>query len=290
MDIAFLILILITGALTIYTDLREGCIKNIHLVTVASLAIVLYVIFFFRGTLPASPALIVSPLIGLLIGFFLYASGLWKAGDAKLFFTYSLLLPDNKYQEMLPLACLPLFLSIFLISFLFILPSSIAVSLKQKDKILSKKGLGKTGQKFIKTFLIVVGIFWIAQPLLSLLPLGDNVFLHFTVLYVGYLFLHRSLGKIGYHYIAIPACILLGSLLRYYLSPESLTFISLIRQLKQLLVFSTLFFVLRNIIESENRKSTRVHFAPFMFLGALLVNTDFLNWALRFFSYLREGF
>ena len=84
MPVYFYILIFITAAISIYTDITQRKIKNLHLLWINIAAILLYIICLSAEMLKPSLLLILNPLAGLLIGFSLYAANLWKAGDAKL--------------------------------------------------------------------------------------------------------------------------------------------------------------------------------------------------------------
>ena len=121
----FYILIIFTGILTTITDITEHKIKNKHLLFISLVGIFLYIILFIKKELKFSLNTLPNPFVSLIIGFILYKNNLWRAGDGKLFFTYSLLLPLNKYSSILPFSCFTLFLNTFLIAFLFILPSVI---------------------------------------------------------------------------------------------------------------------------------------------------------------------
>lgn len=287
MNIYFYLLLLATASLTIYTDFREKRIKNIHLFVISSAAIVLYSLLLISGKLTLSSALILNPMVSLIIGFILYASGLWKAGDAKLFFTYSLLLPVNKYPAILPWGCLVLFINTFLISFLCILPLSVRDILRNKNMITQgsywKKGLITFG----KTLFVVFCISWLSQPILHFLPFKSNIFLTFILLYVGYSLFHKFIIRSKFGHIIIPLFIVIGFIIRYFFLPESLKLEKITASLKSLFIYSLAFYILGAIVDTETKESQRIPFAPFMFIGALLSNTNFLWWVLKTLAYLR---
>ena len=288
MEIYFYILIALTGCISIYTDIRQQRIKNLHLLIIASGALLLYLIGLMQGELEISLTLLLNPMLALIIGFILYTCGLWKAGDAKLFVTYSLLLPVNEYATIMPLACFALLLNIFLASFLCLLPLLFIDIIKNKGKIIKEVISSKALVSFGGAFLIILCISWIIQPILTLFPLKNNIFLLFVILYAGYSLLYKSLTKIKYKQILILGCMLVGFGLRYFLAPESLTLISMLHQIRRLLVYSAILYSLRNLIQFEREKATKVYFAPFMFLGMLLTQTNFLWWVMKVLSYLRR--
>ena len=285
--IYFYILILITGALSIYTDLTQKKIKNRDLSIVVTVAIGLYCVLFFTGKLNFTPILILNPFAGLILGFVLYNSNLWKAGDAKLFFAYSLLLPANKYASILPLSCLTLFMNTFLIAFVFVLPLFCRNIICRKREIIKEVVSKSTLIYFGQIFLITLAISWIIRPILSLLSLENNIFLNFTILYVGYLGIYKFINKVKSKSLLI-LIFSIGLALRYLLMPEGLLAKHLLTYLKFIMTFSVIFYILRTIMKFEDTKPQRIPFAPFMFVGALLSNTGFLQWLLDLFQKIRQ--
>jgi len=279
----FYILILITGALSIYTDFTQKKIKNRDLSIVVTVAIGLYSALFFTSKLNFTPILILNPFSGLILGFVLYNSNLWKAGDAKLFFVYSLLLPANRYAPILPLSCLTLFMNTFLIAFVFVLPLFFKNIIGRKREIIKEVISKNTLVYFGQIFLITLAISWVIRPILSLLALENNIFLNFTILYVGYLGIYKFINKVKSKSLLILIFVI-GFALRYFLMPEGLSIKYLLTYLKFIMTFSVMFYILRIIMKFEDTKPQRIPFAPFMFLGAILANTGFLQWLLDLFK------
>lgn len=287
MNIYLYILIGITAILSITTDIFEKKIKNIHLLIVSSAAIILYCILFILGKLNITLPFILNPFVALAVGFTLYIANLWKAGDAKLFFTYSLLLPVNKYSSVLPFSCFVLFLNTFVISFLFILPFFFKNIIIDRNTIIKEIFSKKTLAYFGKIVMITFGISWIIRPILSFFPLKDNIFLNFTLLYTSYLLVYKFINKIKHKSIIISVFIV-GFLLRYIFMPGSFSSANMIRYFKYILGYSTILYILRTIITLGEKKPQRIPFAPFIFLGILLSNTNFLWWVMKTLTYLRR--
>ena len=280
MNIYFYSLMLITGALTIYTDLREKKIRNLHLIIVSAVAIVLYCVSFSSGALKISLHIIINPLVGLAISFILYVSGLWKAGDAKLFFTYSLLLPKNEYSFILPLSCFTLFLNTFLISFLFILLLSVYDIIHNKNIIFNKVAAKNAVFFLIQTFFITLCVSWIIEPIIAFFPFQNNIFINFILLLGGYTIIYKFMSKIKNN-IFIIAIAIAGLGLRYKLMPSFFSFNNIISYLSSTFIYSIIFYIITNIVYSKEEKPTRIPFSPFMLLGALLSNTGFLWWVMN---------
>ncbi len=103
MDLIFWFLpgILILGILTSYTDIRYGKIRNIHIALALVYSVFVYV--FLILTLDSYRVAylgewISTAFLSLFIGYIIWHVGLWTAGDAKLFFAYSLLVPLSVYS------------------------------------------------------------------------------------------------------------------------------------------------------------------------------------------------
>jgi len=285
--IYFFFLIVITGLLTSFTDVTQKRVKNKHLLIISFIALFSYLIFFNLGQLNLSFQFILNPIVSLIVGFLLYLAGLWKPGDAKLFITYSLLLNSNEYSTIFPLSCFALFANTFLISFLFMIPFFVMSIIDNKSKIIKEVITGKIFTKFAKTFLITFCLSWAIRPILNSSPLKDNNFLNFIILYIGYLSIYNFIHKIKYKLLIIFV-FLLGFMLRYVFMPGSFSFISIIDYLKHILKFSLIFYILKIIITSYDKKPQRIAFAPFMFLGSILCYTDFLSWAINIITSFRR--
>lgn len=274
------ILILIAGTLTIYSDIREKKIKNIHLITLQLLAWGYYFILFTRGVAIFTVSFFSNLLFSILLGFIFFAAGLWKAGDAKLFFTYSLLLPGNKYDSLFPFSCILLFFNAFIISFLFYFPLYFKNIASIKETIISHFVSGKIFVFLSRALLITFCISWLLLPLLNLLNLKGNIFLMFILLYGGYTFLFRFIGVFR-NKLFVALIFAIGLLLRFILMPQSFYLTNIINYLKSLITYSLIFYFLRIIVDADEKKNQRVSFAPLLFLGAILSNTNFLNYAIK---------
>ena len=261
-------------------------IRNIHLWFITLCAAMLYLISGAQGQLNIDIFLLLNPMIGFIIGFLLYLTGIFKGGDAKLFFTYSLLLPVNRHTNILPFSCIVLFINTFLIAFLFLLPSLFTDIIVKKERIIKEVLSRETILNFCKIFLITFGISWIMEPILSFFIFKNNIFLNFLILYFGYLFFYNLINAIKIKWLFF-FMLIVGGILRYIFIPESFLFEKILNFFKRILLFSTLFYVLRKIIDSLEEKQQRIPFAPFMFFGAILTNTNFLNTIIKLLGYLK---
>jgi len=88
-----LISIIAFGLINSYTDLKYGKIKNASVILMILVAVVLniYLHLFTYET-------IINSLIAIAFGFTVYFLNYWSAGDAKLFFAFTLLFPISFYH------------------------------------------------------------------------------------------------------------------------------------------------------------------------------------------------
>lgn len=101
----FIPMIIFLGLVTSYEDIRFGKIRNIWVISSLIYAfLVNALLFLFLRLSGASPRpgyfleLFVSFLIALFIGYIMWNVGIWTSGDAKLYASYTLLLPLSVYS------------------------------------------------------------------------------------------------------------------------------------------------------------------------------------------------
>ena len=153
-DILFLPIVFFIGLITSYEDIKHGKVKNkwILLGLIWGLAIIFFfVVWYFIASpitrfyyfdimnLPDdSPApvftvslaylgrIIINAVLALVLSFLMWRSNAWAAGDAKLFFVYSLLIPLKYYwKSYLPyFPSFVLLINIFIPIFLYLLARS----------------------------------------------------------------------------------------------------------------------------------------------------------------------
>ncbi len=105
MILFFLPFIILFGVLSSYSDIKYGKIFNKHIIIFLLIGFILNLLlvsfYYFKNT-PINYAylieLFVSSCLSLVIGVLLWLIGFWTPGDAKLFFTYSLLIPLSVYN------------------------------------------------------------------------------------------------------------------------------------------------------------------------------------------------
>lgn len=95
MDYIPLLLGMVMGVVTSYTDIRTGFIDDLHVFPVAGLGIAYYVYrgFFVEHSTLLALSGAIAFLIGLVFGLLLYFIGAWASGDVVILAGFSALLP-----------------------------------------------------------------------------------------------------------------------------------------------------------------------------------------------------
>ncbi len=238
----FLPAILFLGFITSYTDIKEGKIKNKHLI----IALIYSAIVYFILTCQANGQVRMSyfielgvmSLISLTAGFVMWHIGIWTAGDAKLFSAYSLVVPLStyKYGHIPYFDSLNLLINTFLPIFLFLLGVLLfKTSLKQKSKFIKKAVEPKT---ILMVSLSLFALLWVMNLVTKLFNFQIPSIIVIPILFIILMILEEV--KI-FKLIYITAGI---SILRLVLdhSVYSLAFV------KEFLWFIFLFLILRFFI------------------------------------------
>lgn len=94
----FVITIVFFGLWVCYTDIKNGKIKNIAIVLMIISGIILN-LFISKNLVEMPVKVILNSSIALIFGYLIWLIGLWSAGDAKLFFAFSLIIPITAYNN-----------------------------------------------------------------------------------------------------------------------------------------------------------------------------------------------
>lgn len=149
LDYLFLPVLFLIGLVTSYQDFKEGKIKNKWIILGLSWSLGIYVLFLIWSFIApflsqiyskhltfVLPSYILKVLINsaitLIVGYVLWYFDLWSAGDAKLFFVFSLLLPLKYYwRSALPyFPSFALLINIFIPALLFLMGQNLFYFLK----------------------------------------------------------------------------------------------------------------------------------------------------------------
>jgi archaeal preflagellin peptidase FlaK len=179
----FLPAVLVLGFLTSYTDIKNGKIKNNHLLVALLYGLIVYAFlmffFAFNGMDVNQEYLIEivsNSLISLIIGFFMWLGGLWTAGDSKLFFTYSFLVPISLYQYsyvaffpsivLMANTFVPVFIAMF---FIIIAKTNLSQKIHALKKSFSLKAIANLA-------LSLFALWWVVNLSLSFLGRYNSIF------------------------------------------------------------------------------------------------------------------
>jgi hypothetical protein len=311
LDYLFLPIILFIGVITSYQDFQSGKIKNkwilfglvcgmgIWISLLVWSQIVPFVSHYFAtpmGFILPSYILkvLINSLISLLVGYLLWYFDLWAAGDAKLFFVFSLLLPLKYYfRSAMPyFPSVVLLINVFAFALSFLVLKSLYIIIKKFIKapvqIRGGEGIFSRGKTYIKAnyktlvkaTLIFFSVLFIFQIIRSHVrsSMGPNIgdpekwifllifiFLSKVSKYVRLLFkktwLLVSINLILFFYLVFAG---------FLSSEENLS--SFAQMIKRSFIFGLIFGVLYPLLAyaGKQEEETHVPFALWIFAGAVI--------------------
>jgi len=131
--------ILSCGLYTGYTDFRYGKIANVYTLSLLILGVMSQALFVTAGEITWGHSCIIL-FGGLGISFAMFYTGIWAAGDAKLFWGMSLVMPPSAFSRMPETQFYPLILivNIFVLFLIYITLKSIFKIPLQQRTLISK--------------------------------------------------------------------------------------------------------------------------------------------------------
>ncbi len=234
----FLPLIILFGLITSYEDIYEGKIRNRYVLLALFVGIVIYASFFIYILLDPTRSInvsfwiqtIINSFIMLIIGFFLWLVNFWSAGDAKLLFAYSFIIPISIYK----IDSIPFFQSFYLIFNSFIPFLALAITLTIREKITDIKYGGVReefgARKLLENGLYTFTITWISSYIIEILNIRNNILsiiiTSSLLVYIirKYIFesIPEKLGKIPLQDISIIITGIMIAALRIFLEHETI--------------------------------------------------------------------
>ena len=159
----FIVIMLIACSIyACYTDFRYRKIKNIVSLGLVGFGIFNHVIYFLFGGVVAKENLtnsVILIFVGCLIGVALYIFGVWSAGDAKLFWGFSVAAPPMLFATVqgsgntLPLMMLE---NVFVVYLIFIFPNLLLKTSQEAKLSVFMENIKNTkslGNSFKRAFL-----------------------------------------------------------------------------------------------------------------------------------------
>lgn len=314
LDFLFLPILFFIGFITSYQDFKEGKIKNkwIILGLVWGLGIYFLLLIwaliapylsqiFSKEFIFILPSYIlkvfINSALALIVGYLLWYFNFWSAGDAKLFFIFSLLLPLKYYwQSALPyFPSFALLINIFILVLIFLMGQNIFYFLKSisLSKISVSKAVSLNYAKFKTNYLTYLKTFF-------------GFFLIFIVFQIIKIELDNFIGKASWWSASLMLLLVIVrkpfnkvfqknwflilsflGLVFYLNSPYShfslLDFPALIKNS----LFFMAIFVIISLLTSMFEESQKKHlpFAIWVMLGTLItiiIKGSLINWLIQF--------
>jgi Flp pilus assembly protein protease CpaA len=227
-----LLLLTIFGLVTSYTDIKEGKIKNIWIVLMMLAALIANT-FITKTFVEKTRESLVNAGLALLFAFSLWYFGFWTAGDGKLFFAYSLLLPITIYKY----GIIQHFPSFVLVINSFT-PVAIYLIITSLKRIKPKEFFKEVKKSFtlknlISLLLYFAGFSFAIQLLFSFFSIKSNFLINTLIIF--FIFEMVKEKRI----IDVASVILVVA--RLILSPETILSIAFLKELVfMLLIFQSL--------------------------------------------------
>ena len=291
----FFPMIIVLGIITSYTDIKFCVIRNRHLILALIYSLLIYPALFFTGNLPATwRDILINILLATAISLALYLNKKWAPGDAKLFIIYSILIPTTRYSRLFHFPSLALFLNITIFSLIWVIFIETLQALKNPivllKRILSKNNL----VALLKSIILIFTTTWFIWFLLSKIKSLDGLS-KLIIQYLSYFLLYALLKKLKKYKFAVIILLFIGLIARYILQPYIFHAPGeLLAYLAMTLYYTFIFMIIRIIFlnpgpllshpkKEINQKldNKKVSFAPFMFLGALFVNSDLIAFLFK---------
>ena len=280
-------LIIALGILSSYTDIKYKVIRNRHLLWCAALTLIIYAYLQISHKTTFNANLLVNFLIGATIAYLFYYLKMWGAGDGKLFIVFSLLMPTQKHNALLPFPSPILFINIFLLSTAAMIALSIYKIIKNKDNFLSKISFSDLGKRVSSSFLIILGLGWMISYLTKPLSIYFSPIVNTILVYILYSIFYKSLEALRKKIIILAIIGCFGFILRTVFEFNNLNLSVLILSLMKTLKYTLVFYFINLLIyhdKDTNKESVAMPFAPFIFLGTLATDTNFIYYAMRFMN------
>lgn len=283
-------IIIALGIYSSYTDIRFKIIKNKHLFLALAFGIIIYIYLILSNKISIDRNWTLNILISFFIGLLLYLTDIWGAGDAKLFVVLCFLMPRLYSPQILPFPCVIIFMNIFLLSLLGVLFISLGQIIKRGNIIFKEIFSVKTLKRILYSFLVIFSISWVVPILIK--PLGSYLtpLLLILTMYFSYLLVYNLLRKLENEYLVFGV-FAAGLAARFLCQPAAFSLPKLSVYFKNIFYYTFIFYVLSMVFELNKKQDEDgdiIAFAPFMLIGALMSNTDFIYWVMQIISASRR--
>ena len=282
--IILFVIILITGGLTTFTDLTIKKIYNHHIIisAIIGLVTIAYAALFKHENVLFH---FINGLIAFIIGFYLHRSALWMGGDAKLFTLYSFLMPNLGYNNTLFPSVIKLFACSFITGTIILMPILIKDIIINYHNLANELFSPQRRQALYSAIATVNFTSWILFPFYYLAKITDPAII-FIIAYLIFHWGYRVKKEANKNYIIEDIKknfiigfigILFGFLARLWLSPNSLSYQSLIRYIIMVGLSATISTCIHTTLRYFKNSHERIPFAPLLFMGCILSFAPFLT-------------
>jgi hypothetical protein len=262
------------GLITSYEDIYQGKIKNRHILIALIIGFLIYIAMTIHTILTPNQNVywmylvetLINSIIALVLGFILWIINFWSAGDAKLFFAYSFIIPISIYS----INRIPFFGSFYLIfnSFIPFLIFAVIMTIREKITDTSYKDIKEeiTINKILSNIAYTFTVTWIAGYVISLLNIKNNVLsIIITSSLLVYIFrkyvyevIPENVGKIKLRTIILLTIGILISLFRLYVDHQNILTFEFIWKF---LIYYAILSAIQGYVKSETQSfyTRKVH-------------------------------
>jgi len=199
--ISFL-LVIIFGYLTIKSDIKEGKIRNNHILSFLIIGLMVFIsisiISAVNQTLNVSFVIetISNLLLATIVGYLFWVFGIWAPADGKLFTVYSILIPLSIYKighvnlfSFVNFSSINILINTFVLAFIFLFLNLLWKStIKQKKDALSKAFSPKV---ILFVLLSLFSYLWIVELFFKLFGLTPSYLFSYLVVLLLFLFTEK---------------------------------------------------------------------------------------------------
>ena len=282
-DIVLLVIVLF-GLLTSYTDIKEGKIKNQHVLLLLGAAIFVNVLIT-KAFLEKPFETLMNFAATLLLSFGMYYRNLWSEGDAKLFSAFVLLIPVTSYVYF-PLNFFPA-LNILINTFVPAAVFFVIASVRKGNYPKIKESFRNTFslRNILESALFLFGFAYAVGSAAGYLGIDIGIFGTVFVLIILLEVLRKF--NVNVFYLSIPF-----SIARVFLVPLDIEF--LYGFAIMLAAFALLRFLINfaqlTSVKSKGKKKIplKTSFAPFLFFGVLFTYLTGSDLFFLVFSFLNS--
>lgn len=274
-DILFFIILACLGAITSYTDIKSHLILNQHLWLFFLMGALIFIIKYILY--PTIPFHFINFLCACAFSICFFLTKIWRAGDAKLFILYALLMPPIPSPIIKNFYFIHHIALTFLIGTFFLIPYVIKDTIKYKNLILPKIFSKDTLEILMDSFFITLAICWLILPLLHQWSFFQLPFVSFASIYIFYLVLYQCFDHWTESKLFIIGIVFIGFILRMLFTPHFFSWHHILRFLGLTLAYSFTFKILFLTISTLKSAKERIAFAPFLFIGCMLSYTHLLQ-------------